>query len=93
MLYSKYTSKLLTAIDNIHFNYYPDRSEYNEEIVDNIFVRRDGYIYAIYNYYIGCVCFYRARSSDFKESIKIINFDDIEPNISNEVNKLISWIK
>ena len=67
--------------------------KYDEEIVGNEFILSDEYIYAIYNYYIGCVCFYRARSSDFKESIKIINFDDIEPNISNEVNKLISWIK
>lgn len=67
--------------------------KYDEEIVGNEFILSDEYIYAIYNYYTGCVCFYRARSSDFKESIKIINFDDIEPNTSNEVNKLISWIK
>lgn len=31
LLCSKYTSKLLTAIDNIHFNYYSDRDEYDEE--------------------------------------------------------------
>ena len=67
--------------------------KYDEEIVGNEFILSDKYIYAIYNYYTGCVCFYRARSSDFKESIKIINFDDIEPNTSNAVNKLISWIK
>ena len=67
--------------------------KYDEEIIGNEFIVSDEYIYAIYNYYIGCVCFYRTRSSDFKESIKIINFDDIEPNISNTVNKLISWIK
>lgn len=67
--------------------------KYNEEIVDNEFILSDKYIYAIYNYYTGCVCFYRAHSSDFKESIKIINFYDIEPNIPNVVNKLISWIK
>ena len=67
--------------------------KYDEEIEDNKFMLSDGYIYAIYNYYNGGVGFYRVRSSEFKESIKIINFDDIEPNISNAVNKLISWIK
>lgn len=67
--------------------------KYDEEIVDNEFILSDEYIYAIYNYYTGCVSFYRAHSSDFKESIKIINFYDIEPNIPNVVNKLISWIK
>lgn len=67
--------------------------KYDEEIENNKFMLSDGYIYAIYNYYNGGVSFYKVRSSDFKESIKIINFDDIEPNISNEVNKLISWIK
>lgn len=67
--------------------------KYDEEIVDNIFILSDGYIYAIYNFYNGCVSFYKVRSSDFKESIKIIDFDDIKTNISNTVNKLISWIK
>ena len=67
--------------------------KYDEEIIDNIFMLNDGYIYAMYNYYNGCVSFYKVRSSDFRESIKIIDFDDIKTNISNIVNKLISWIK
>lgn len=65
----------------------------NEKIVENIFIPNDGYIYAMYNYYSNYVSFCRIRSSDFSESIKIIDFDYIEPNISNAVNKLISWIK
>lgn len=67
--------------------------KYDEEIVGNEFIAGDEYIYAIYNYYIGCVGFYRVRSSNFKESIKIIEFDDIKTNTINAVNKLISWIK
>ena len=76
------------------FDYCNDLNlKYDEEIIGNIFILSDGYIYAMYNYYIGCVGFYKVRSSNFKESIKIIDFDDIEPNTSNAVNKLISWIK
>ena len=67
--------------------------KYDEEIVGNEFILSDEYIYAIYNYYNGCVSFYKVRSSDFRESIKIIDFDDIKTNIFNTVNKLISWIK
>ena len=67
--------------------------KYDEEIIGNIFILSDGYIYAMYNYYNGCVSFYKVRSSDFRESIKIIDFDDIKTNIFNTVNKLISWIK
>ena len=76
------------------FDYCNDLNlKYDEKIVENIFIPSDGYIYAMYNYYSNYVSFYRIRSSDFSESIKIIDFDDIEPNISNAVNKLISWIK
>lgn len=67
--------------------------KYDEKIVENIFIPSDGYIYAIYNYYTNYVSFHKIRSSDFSKGIKIINFNDIEPNISNAVNKLISWIK
>ena len=67
--------------------------KYDEEIVDNIFIPSDGYIYAIYNYYTNYVNFYKVRSSDFEENIKIINFNDIKTNTNNAVNKLISWIK
>lgn len=75
------------------FDYCNDLNlKYDEEIVGDELIS-DGCIYAIYNYYIGCVGFYKVRSSNFKESIKIIDFDDIEPNTSNAVNKLISWIK
>lgn len=76
------------------FDYCNDLNlKYNEKIIDNIFIPNDGYIYAMYNYYSNYVSFHKVRSSDFSEGIKIINFDDIEPNISNAVNKLISWIK
>ena len=75
------------------FDYCNDLNlKYDEEIVGDELIS-DGCIYAIYNYYIGCVGFYKVRSSNFKESIKIIDFDNIEPNTSNAVNKLISWIK
>lgn len=76
------------------FDYCNDLNlKYDEKIVENIFIPSDGYIYAWYNYYTNYVSFHKVRSSDFRESIKIIDFDDIEPNISNAVNKLISWIK
>ena len=76
------------------FDYCNDLNlKYDEKIVENIFIPSDGYIYAIYNYYTNYVSFHKIRSSDFREDIKIIDFDYIEPNISNAVNKLISWIK
>lgn len=69
--------------------------EYDEEIHDTVFRtsgRTSGSYYALYNY---CTCHVeicKFNSNDFKESIKIIEFNDIKPYTPNTVNKLISWI-
>ena len=65
--------------------------KYNEEIHNTAFSISDGY-YALYNYYTYHVEICKCKSNDFKESIKIIEFNDIKPYTSNTVNKLISWI-
>ena len=67
--------------------------KYDVVNISNIIILTDEYIYAIYNFYTNCVNFYKVRSSDFEENIKIIDFDDIKTNTNNAVNKLISWIK
>lgn len=68
--------------------------EYDKGIHDTVFrnFRISSSYYALYNYYTCHVEIYRCNSNDFKESIKIIEFNDIKSYTSNTVNKLISWI-
>lgn len=65
--------------------------EYSEEIHNTVFGISGSY-YALYNYYTCHVEIYKCNPNYFKESIKIIEFNDIKPYTSNTVNKLISWI-